>query len=28
MREGDHAGRVPEATTTKKPLGPRSESND
>jgi hypothetical protein len=28
MREGDHAGRVPEATTTKTPLGPRSESDD
>jgi hypothetical protein len=28
MREGDHTGRVSEATPTKKPLGPRSESDD
>jgi hypothetical protein len=28
MREGDHAERVPEATTNKKPLGPRTECND
>jgi hypothetical protein len=28
MREGDHAGRVPEATTNKEPLGPHRECND
>jgi hypothetical protein len=28
MSEGDHAGRVSKTTTTKKPLGPRSDSDD
>lgn len=28
MRESNHAGRVSEPTTTNKPLGPRSDSED
>ena len=28
MRESNHVGRVSEATTTNKPLGPRRDSDD